>query len=203
MRLSAITVIMTLLPMSVAIADDAQSQNQASSNQEHTNQPATLEEIVVTAQRRETKLQDTPLAVTALPAERLAQAHVEDTAQLQTSVPSLQYTFQPGSSFIYLRGVGNNIFGTYSDNSVATYIDGVYIPRPTSAVQELYDVNRVEVLRGPQATLYGRNATGGAILITTEEPTDEFTGSADAQLGNFGSQRYRGTISGPIVDDKL
>lgn len=160
-------------------------------------------DIVVTAAKRESRLQDTALAINALSADKLDAASVTDTAGLQTAVPSLQFAAGAGASFVYLRGVGANVFGAFSDNSVATYVDGVYIPRPTAAVQEFMDVERVEVLRGPQATLYGRNATGGAILIASAAPSDVFTGSADARIGNEGTRRYRAMISGPLVENKL
>ncbi len=159
--------------------------------------------IIVTASRRPQTLQDTALAVSALSAEQLDATGIADTAGLQVSVPSLQYSTSASSSFIFLRGIGSDVFGSFSDNSVATYVDGIYIPRPTGAVQELFDVERVEVLRGPQATLYGRNATGGAILIATAEPTDYFTAKGEVQLGNYGDQRYRAAISGPIAGDQL
>lgn len=160
-------------------------------------------EIVVTASKRETRLQDTALAVNALGADKLDAAAVTDTSALQASVPGLQFARSGDTSFVYLRGIGAGIFGPFAENSVATYVDGVYVPRPAAAVQELFDVERVEVLRGPQATLYGRNATGGAILITSAKPTETFTGSADVRIGNEGARRYRATLSGPIVKDRL
>lgn len=172
---------------SVALAQDGQEEARSS------------DEIVVTASRREQALQDTAMAVNALSAEQLENTGVTNTVELQTAVPNLQYSSSGvGSTFVYLRGVGNAVFGLFSDNSVATYIDGVYIPRSTVANQELFDLERVEVLRGPQATLYGRNATGGAVLLNTAAPTDYFTGSAEAGFGNYGDRRYRAMLSGPL-----
>lgn len=160
-------------------------------------------DIVVTASRRAERLQDTALAVNAVTAEQLENAGLTDTSALQRSVPNLQFSTSAGSSFVYLRGIGSNVFGTFSDNSVATYVDGVYIPRSSAAIQELFDVERVEVLRGPQATLYGRNATGGAILITTARPSDEFEASGDMAFGNYGDRRFRAMVSGPIAGEGL
>lgn len=163
---------------------------------------ASLTEIIVTASRRSQTLQDTAMAVNAVSQETLNNAGVTNTAALQTAVPNLQYsTSGDGSNFIYLRGVGNAVYGSSSDNSVATYIDGVYIPRNSVANQELFDVERVEVLRGPQATLYGRNATGGAVIMKTAEPTSYLTGAADLSVGNYGDRRVRGMLSGPLVGE--
>lgn len=159
--------------------------------------------ILVTATKRATQLQDTALAINALSTERLDSAAITDTAGLQTAVPTLQYSAGAGSSFVFLRGVGAVVFGTFSDNSIATYLDGAYVPRPTAAVQEFIDVERVEVLRGPQATLYGRNATGGAVLITSAAPSDRFTASGDARISNEGGRRFRAMVSGPLAGDQL
>jgi iron complex outermembrane receptor protein len=155
-------------------------------------------EIIVTAARRTSPLEDTALAVAALSGQRLTDSGITDTSFLQTSVPSLQFSNSGGANFIYLRGIGSSVYGAFSDNSVSTYVDGVYLPRQTAAVRELFDIDSVEVLRGPQATLYGRNATGGAILINTAKPTDEFTIGGQVQQGNLDWQRHSLTVSGPV-----
>lgn len=161
------------------------------------------QDIIVTASRRAERVQDTAIAVNAFGSEQLEAAGLTDTSALQRAAPSLQFATSAGSSFVYLRGIGSNIFGSFSDNSVATYVDGVYVPRQTAAVQELFDIDRVEVLRGPQATLYGRNATGGAIMIATAAPSDSFTASGDVEYGNYDTLRVRAMVSGPIAGDAL
>ncbi|WP_324698850.1 TonB-dependent receptor [Novosphingobium sp. RL4] len=180
----------------------AQANDAPAASAEDTTTTSTFD-IVVTASRRSQRLQDTALAVNAVSSDELNAAGLTDTASLQRAVPNLQFSTTAGSSFVYLRGIGSNVYGSFSDNSVATYVDGVYIPNASAAVQELFDVDRVEVLRGPQATLYGRNATGGAILINTARPSNTFTASGDMQIGNMGEQRYRAMVSGPLIGDVL
>lgn len=185
---------------SAPAAPPAQTTAAAQNRHEATSEP---EDIIVTAARRPQRLQDTSIAVSAIPATRLKDATIIDTSGLQTVVPTLQYAANPGTSFVYLRGVGAAIFGTFTDNSVATYVDGIYVPRPSAAMRELFDVAGVEVLRGPQATYYGRNATGGAILLTSNAPSDTLTASGDAQFGNQKERRYTATISGPVIGDAV
>lgn len=163
---------------------------------------ASPSEIIVTASRRAQTLQNTAMAVTAVTAQKLDSAGVTNSAALQAQVPGLQYsTAGEGSNFVYLRGVGNAVYGGFSDNSVATYVDGVYLPRNSVANQELFDVQQIEVLRGPQATLYGRNATGGAVLIETAAPTRTFTAAGDMSIGDYGDRRARAVLSGPIAGE--
>ena len=158
-----------------------------------------LEEIVVTAQRREESLQHAALAVTAVSGDRLADSgaiKVEDLTQL---VPSLQVSPSAGPyPLFYLRGVGNFNGNSLSDSALAINLDGVYIARPSSASGMFYDVSRLEVLKGPQGTLYGRNATGGAINVITNKPTDEFGGEFTADFGNYDAKNFDGYINVPF-----
>lgn len=160
------------------------------------------QDIVVTAGRVPSTAQDTALTVNVIPAKSLEASGVVDTTQLQVKVPNLQFQSATGTSFVYLRGIGSAVFGIFGGNSVATYIDGVYVPQQNAAAQNLLDVDRVEVLRGPQATLYGRNATGGAILINSARPQFDLSGSADVQYSNYDALRLRGVLNLPL-DDKL
>lgn len=162
-----------------------------------------LEELVVTASKRETSLQDTAVTVSVFSTESLDNAQIERVNDLQFSSPGLSITSFSGDTQVTMRGVGTNVFGLGADNSVATYIDGVYVSRQSSANQEFIDVARIEVLKGPQSTLYGRNATGGAINIVSSAPSDEFEASVDARYGNYGSTRYRASISGPLLGEIL
>ena len=158
-----------------------------------------LEEIVVTAQRREESLQHAALAVTAVSGDKLAEAgavKVEDLTQL---VPSLQVSPSAGPyPLFYLRGVGNFNGNSLSDSALAINLDGVYVARPSSAGGMFYDVSRLEVLKGPQGTLYGRNATGGAINVITNKPTDEFSGEFSADFGNYDAKNFTGFINVPL-----
>lgn len=157
-----------------------------------------LEEIVVTAQKRSERLQDVPLTITAQSAVELQRSGVQTTNDLQFSTPSLVVTTNGAFGQPFLRGVGTDILGVGTDSSVAINIDGVYIARATSAIQDFYDVERVEVVKGPQGILYGRNATGGAINILTNQPTDEFGGFFALTYGNYDKVRTEGAINVPL-----
>ncbi len=158
-----------------------------------------IEEIVVTAQKREENLQDVPIMINAFSGEKLDAFGVESTADLQRITPGLSYTYTYGYSVIYMRGVGTDAFLPNADPSVATYIDGVNITPSQGKQDTLGPVERVEVLKGPQGTLFGRNATGGAINIVTADPPDEFTGSVETEFGNYNAQKYQIFLGAPIT----
>lgn len=168
----------------------------------HRVHAAPLEEIVVTAQKREQSLQEVPLSITAISGENLNNNGIENIEQLQYATPGLSFSQTNGSSFIYIRGVGSDIIGL-GDSSVSYNVDGVYVGRPEAALTAFSDVERIEVLRGPQGTLYGRNATGGSINVITKKPTDEFAGNASLQLGNFNKIEFQGAVSGGLSDRLL
>ena len=172
-------------------------------NNETGNQSGLLEEITVTAQKKSTSLQQTPLAITAMTGDMLESAGIGSTLDLQLATPGMVMSPAVVVGFTFIRGIGTDIDSVGSDPSVAYYLDGVYIPRPAATIQELTDVDRVEVVKGPQGTLYGRNATGGVINIITKLPSDKFQGSARAGFGDYGSQKFSGTVSGPLVGDRL
>ena len=155
-----------------------------------------VEDIVVTAQRRSERLQDVPIAVTAVTANRLAATRIENASDLAALTPSLtvpatQAYFQPR-----IRGVGTLAFGPGIENPIATYIDGVYLAQANSSLLSFTDVERVEVLKGPQGTLFGRNATGGLIQILTRDPTPGLGGSANFSYGNYQRIQSDASISG-------
>jgi len=138
----------------------------------------TLEEVLVTAQRREESLQEVPLAITVLSGEDLERRQVHNILDLQSSVPNIsiaQNTGTPSAARIFLRGVGQDESRATVEPAIPLYIDGVYIGRQIGALVDLFDVERVEVLRGPQGTLYGRNANGGAVRIITRKPAYDET----------------------------
>lgn len=160
-----------------------------------------LEEIVVTAQKREESQQEVPIAIQAFGGGALSAFGIEDTTQLGRIVPSLQFTEVIGYTLIYLRGVGTDAFVPSSDPSVATYIDGVYMPSLLGVFQSFGGVERVEVLKGPQGSLFGRNSTGGAISVITKRPNpEEVELELSAERSNFNGRRYKAYISSPITD---
>ena len=164
--------------------------------------PVDSGDIVVTAQRHQSTLNDTPASIAALGGEQLRASGAVDSITLQAAVPGLQIARDTGlNTEVYIRGIGNNIGGIGASNSVATYVDGVYISSSIDAFQRFNDVERVEVLRGPQAVLYGRNATGGALIITSRAPTFDFHLDADASYGNYNTYEGRLSVSGPILGD--
>lgn len=159
-----------------------------------------LEEVVVTAERRSASAQDVPITMNAFSADMLQRAGIENSNDLQRLTPGLvisgiQMQFQP-----YLRGIGSENISVASDSTVAVNIDDVYIARPAAAAQEFYDIERIEVLKGPQGTLYGRNATGGAINIFTRDPDQFFSAGGDIEIGNQAHTRVRATINGPLSE---
>ncbi|MYH69545.1 MAG: TonB-dependent receptor plug domain-containing protein, partial [Gammaproteobacteria bacterium] len=159
-----------------------------------------LEEILVTAERREVSLQDTAISITAFTGEQLAQAGVETSEQLTGFTPGLNIQ-RDVIGKVVMRGIGTENFTVAGDPGVAVSIDGAYLSRSNVAIFDLYDLDRVEILRGPQGTLYGRNATGGAINFITGKPTEEFDGYISADYGNYDKIRVEGAISGPIGDN--
>jgi iron complex outermembrane receptor protein len=163
-----------------------------------------LEEVVVTAQHREQNLQDVPVSVSAIGAQDLNEAQVFGAAEIAYRVPGMAYAeFAPGQAIISMRGISSPDDGAGMDNSVVMFLDGVYIGRQASINFEMFDLERIEVLRGPQGTLFGRNAIGGAINVTTSRPTDELSIKAEAAAGNEGHLRYQGLVSGPLTDSLL
>ncbi len=161
-----------------------------------------VEEIVVTAQHREENIQSVPVSVTALGSEIIEKADIFDAGSIAQYTPGLAYAeFAPGQANISMRGIGSADDGAGLDNSVALFLDGVYIGRGAAINFDMFDLERVEVLRGPQGTLFGRNAIGGAISVVTSKPSQEFAAKVGATVGNEGILRYRGLISGPIGDN--
>ena len=156
--------------------------------------------IVVTAQRREQALQDVSAAITAISADRLSEANVNSLQDLQTVVPSVNFGSDFNQAKIFIRGVGANTSTTGNATGVALHVDGAVVSRAEAQLSSLFDLQRVEVLRGPQGTLYGRNATGGSINLITAKPTNDLSGYARLTYGNYNSIITEAAVSGPIVD---
>ncbi|HKY92816.1 MAG TPA: TonB-dependent receptor [Nevskiaceae bacterium] len=157
-------------------------------------------EIVVTAQKRAENIQDVPISIQAFSGEELDARGITDAQKLQTITSGLVYDQFAGYSIVYLRGVGTDAFAASADLSVAMYVDGVYFPFSINLAQSFGEVERVEVLKGPQGTLFGRNATGGAINVITRQPDDTWTATAGASYGRFDNMRTRAYLSGPLMD---
>jgi iron complex outermembrane receptor protein len=167
-----------------------------------TEQASTLEEVVVTARRREERLQDVPVAVTAVSAEALENLQASDIGALQGVVPNLTlHEGDAANAVVYLRGVGQVDSLAFADPGVGVYIDDVYLGRAQGAFLSVYDVDRIEVLRGPQGTLYGRNTIGGAVKFVSTPLRAEWGGRAEASVGDYGLIESRISAGGALNDD--
>src|ERR1700674_268079 len=158
-----------------------------------------LQEIVVTAARREETIQKSSLAIQAISADQASAAGLVQVTDLSKLVPGLQVGMNGGSSQIFIRGVGDFSANALSNPGVAFNVDGVYVGRPEAVNSNFYDISRVEVLKGPQGTLYGRNSSGGAINLITNSPTlDEVKGTLNIESGNYNLYHIDGAINIPI-----
>lgn len=158
--------------------------------------------IVVTATKREQTLQEVPVAVSVTTAETIERAQIRDIADLATVVPSLRVSqLQSAFATSYsIRGFGTDGNNIGLEPSVAMFVDGVYRSRAVSQISDLPDIQRVEVLRGPQSTLFGKNASAGVISIVTKEPSFDFEGMVEASYGNYDAKVVKGYLTGPITD---
>lgn len=160
-----------------------------------------LEEVVVTAERRAESLQDTPMSVTAFTGSMVDQGGITNLGDVSVQTPNFKLTtFNIAEPQLYMRGVGSTNDSAGADPAVAVFVDEVYLGRPSGASTDLYDLERIEVLRGPQGTLYGRNAAGGAVNIYTKKPLQEFEAKVGLTAGNESLFNVRGYLNGPISD---
>lgn len=167
---------------------------------------AALDEIIVTARRKSENLQSAPVTVSAFTQDALENLGVTNNIDVGRFTPNV--VFDSTSSFAgvdtfqaFIRGVGQTDFALNTDPGVGLYIDGVYIARAPGAVTELFDIERIEVLKGPQGTLFGRNAIGGAVNIVTQTPTDEFFARANVRVGSFNAKEVNGVVNFPIIEN--
>ncbi len=154
-------------------------------------------EILVTADRRSASIQDVPISITALSGDTLEAAGIRSTEQLSDLTPGLLVQRSVVGK-ISIRGVGNENYTIAGDPGVAVHSDGVYVARASAGLFDLFDISRVEVLRGPQGTLYGRNATGGVINVIPNTPRDEFEGRVAGEIGNYNAYRIEGMVNAPL-----
>jgi len=171
-----------------------------------TNQPTTaadqsgLEEVIVTAEKRESSEQKTPIAMTVFSSETLASNGVGDLQDLTALAPNVSFSRAGTSSIVTIRGVSSRDTTEIGDPAVAVSVDGFYFQRAIGLADSTFDLERVEVLRGPQGTLYGRNATGGAINFITAKPTKDFEASTAVSYGNYNAVTSEGALNLPVSD---
>ena len=167
-------------------------------------QAQVLEEVVVTARKRSENLQEVPMAVSSFSAAQLRAAQVDGILDLERMTPNVTLTetggLVAGAIQVFIRGIGND---AGFDQGVGIYADDVYLNRTTGALLEVFDIERIEILKGPQGNLYGRNTIGGAIRFISKEPTEELSGRVEVSAGDYDMMRIRGNVSGPIIGDTL
>lgn len=187
----------TALGTLLALAVPAQAQTEAAP------QPASggLNEIIVTAQRRAENLQEVPIAIAAVTADALSQAGINETNTISQVVPSVNFQRSGASGLFFVRGVGTTNASVGDEGSNAFYVDGVYVPDLSGTVTQFNNIERIEVLKGPQGTLFGRNAFGGLIHIITKEPGDTLEASGEAGLANYETVQGKLYVGGPIAQD--
>jgi len=187
----------------VALTPAASFAQDGSAENEAEDATSVLGTVTVTASKRETTLQDLPVSVGVISGEVIEQAQIRDILDLQTIAPSLRVSQNQSSTattFI-IRGFGNGANNIGIEPSVGVFIDGVFRSRSAGQIGDLANVSRVEVLRGPQSTLFGKNASAGVISVITKEPGSDFGGSAEVTYGNFNQIVVKGDISGPITEN--
>jgi len=168
------------------------------------NDSQVVEDVIVTAQKTGAQaVQSTPLAITAFSARQIAEQQVTNVKDLVQYVPNLQVAQSSANAQIFIRGIGSTNVFAGSDPDVTVQVDGVYLARPSSQFGDFLDVERVEVLRGPQGTLYGRNAVGGTLNVISRAPSNSFSGKAAVTVGDYGLVQSQAYISGPLVADHL
>lgn len=178
-----------MLPIAIAIASPSVVQAQA------------LEEVIVTAQKRAESLQDVPISVSAMSGEKMADAGIQSFSDMNTYVPSFSVVKDPIGDKINIRGIQSGNQAGF-EQSVGTFVDGIYRGRGTQARYSFMDVEAVEILRGPQGTLFGKNTIAGALNIRSAKPTEEFEGSVTASYNTeFETKELQGFVSGPLTDN--
>ena len=185
-RRPALPARLAILPLTIAVTGTAQVN------------AAVLEEILVTAQKREQNLQDVGVSVTAFSGEQLDALGFSTSIDLVAHTPGMEANGFGGGAFstFSIRGVGQNDFAANQEAPIAVYVDEAYISSNVTTRFSIFDIERVEVLRGPQGTLFGRNSTGGLVHYVTKNPTQEVEGFVDLELGEAGRQRIEGAIGG-------
>ena len=180
-----------------AIGSTAHAQDQQDSSSEEY-----LEEIVTIAKRlRADSVQDVPISISSYSAEIMERQQIENTSDMQFTVPNVSYSKGNfTTSSFQVRGIGSTAVGSTADSGVSVHVNDIPIESHRLYATEYYDIETVSVMRGPQGTLFGRNATGGLLNITTKKPTDQFEGSFETEFGDYNSQKFKGYINFPLGD---
>ncbi|AZI38153.1 putative TonB-dependent receptor [Caenibius tardaugens NBRC 16725] len=182
-----------------ASAQDTASEPQAESG-------GGIQDIVVTARRRQESLQDTPIAISAVSGESIAARGLDNVTQIGDFTPNVKFnssvpvSASNATAAIFIRGIGQNDYQLSADPGVGLYLDGVYISRGVGNVLDVLNVERIEVLRGPQGTLFGRNTIGGAVSVTTKKPGNVLSGSLDVTTGSYNRVQVKGSIDIPLAE---
>ncbi len=184
----------------VGFSSAVSAQSLDSSTLGNSNRVKTLEEIVVTAQRREENLNDVPISVVAISDDVLARSGVDGTTAIPELVPSVQLVRSGPSGMFFIRGVGNTSGGTGEEGANAFYVDGVFIPDLKQSILKFNNIERIEVLKGPQGTLFGRNSSGGLVNVVTREPGDSVEARVKVGVNNYDSSSAQVYVASPITD---
>src|SRR5665213_1268394 len=195
-RVGAIAVLVA--SSALTFVSPAKAQTAGAVAEPNQSDQSSLQEVLVTAERRSSNLQETPLALSVVSGGDLAQRDIHTMQDLAFSVPTLDMGVSEGQAHPAIRGIGASDIIWGADPRVGFYLDDVYVPRPEEQLGVLFDIDQVQVLNGPQGTLYGRNATGGALLISSRKPTSTPTGYLDLTAGNYGEFDADGALSGPL-----
>ena len=191
---------LALLGLTAFLAAFSMSQAVAGESAEASDRP--IEEIIVTSQRRAENMQSVPVAVTAFSGDDLDEMGIVDIKGITERTPGFTMgVFNPGQPQYYIRGIGSNEDGAGGDQSVIVFVDEIYIGRSAGSDLDLFDLERVEVLRGPQGTLFGKNVIGGAVSLVTKKPSEETEVKFEGTVGNLSALTFRGLASGQIADN--
>lgn len=203
-----VTTVFSLMPLAALaegsngrlVAQSSASESRTINHADDQKHPY-LQEITVTAQKKAQSIQDVPIAISAFSADQIEAANITNHDQLAALTPGLFFgKFSESRPQIYIRGIGSRQFSVGSEGSVGVFIDEVYMGRFSSGLSGLSDIERVEVLKGPQGTLYGRNTIGGAINVITKDPSEETSANAGVGVGNMGYLDWQAAASGPLTD---
>ena len=194
-----------LLFLIIFLSYSAASIKAASPTPNSSQQRLMQEEVIITARKRVERIQETPIAISAFSDEALKVAGIADIRDLQEAVPGLNLSEMGNKApSIFIRGVGQKESLTALDPGVGVYINSIYIARTDSQLLDLMDTESIQVLRGPQGTLFGKNNTGGALLVTTKKPhTDSLETAVSTRLGNYGRRDFKISTNIPLNDETL